>query len=53
MPLIQVSDQNKTDLDSLAVDLAKRKEVKSVTYDEIVGALIQYFKTGITEEVKE
>jgi hypothetical protein len=53
MPLIQISEENKTALDSLAVDLAKKQEVKSVTYDEAVGALIRYFKTGTVTEVKE
>jgi hypothetical protein len=52
MPLIQISEENKTALDSLAVDLAKKQEVKSVTYDEAVGALIRYFKTGTATEVK-
>lgn len=52
MPLIQISEENKANLDALAVDLAKKSEVKSVTYDVAVGALIRYFKTGTIDEVK-
>lgn len=47
MPLIAVSEETKTSLDELAVELAKKQGVKSVTYEAIVDALIKYFKTGV------
>jgi hypothetical protein len=49
MPLIAISETTKTVLDDLAVDLAKKQGVKSVTYEAVVNALIQYFKTGVTQ----
>ena len=48
MPLIAVNEETKKNLDELAVALAKKQGVKSVTYEAVVDALIQYFKTGVT-----
>ena len=47
MPLIAVSEESKTSLDEIAVSLAKKQGVKSVTYENVVDALIRYYKTGV------
>jgi hypothetical protein len=49
MPVIAISAESKKSLDEIAVALAKKQGVKSVTYEATIDALIRYFKTGVTE----
>jgi hypothetical protein len=48
MPLIAVSEESKTKLDEIAVALAKKQSVKSVTYEAVIDALLRYYHTGVT-----
>jgi hypothetical protein len=44
MPLIAIDEQDKTDLDKIAVEMAGSLGEKSVTYAYVVAKLIESYK---------
>ena len=46
MPLMDVKEENKKRLDILAVKLAGTLGVKSVSYDEVIGFLLERYLEG-------
>lgn len=49
MPLIDAKEENKKRLDKIAAEMAVKRGVKSVSYDDVLGVLIEsYLLEGVT-----